>query len=249
MTDSFYFVHQPLTGNGSITARVTSLTGELPTSATAISARPAGRGMHPGLEPWAKAGSSSRPSTQQGSAYAAVMVTGGHGVRMQYDFTQRHRRACPARVSAASPRWLRLTRSGDTLTGYESADGTHWARSARYAGRAAVDRAGRAVRRLPGYTVDPALRPGDQRQRRPHHGHRRLRPRQPARRPPGGAWAGTAVGDGGPAARTRARAGGFTRQRRHVHRHRVRRHRAGRARRRGAARATSSRPCSARSPG
>src|SRR5262249_27226559 len=32
----------------------------------------------------------------------------------------------PGGVSAASPRWLRLTRSGDTLTGYQSADGTHW---------------------------------------------------------------------------------------------------------------------------
>jgi ABC-type transport system involved in multi-copper enzyme maturation permease subunit len=29
-------------------------------------------------------------------------------------------------VSAASPKWLRLSRSGNTLTGYESADGQHW---------------------------------------------------------------------------------------------------------------------------
>jgi ABC-type transport system involved in multi-copper enzyme maturation permease subunit len=29
-------------------------------------------------------------------------------------------------VSAASPRWLRLTRSGDTITGSESTDGTSW---------------------------------------------------------------------------------------------------------------------------
>jgi hypothetical protein len=28
--------------------------------------------------------------------------------------------------SASSPRWLRLTRSGDRVTGYESADGTRW---------------------------------------------------------------------------------------------------------------------------
>ncbi len=30
VTDSFYFVHRPLAGNGNITARVTSLSGELP---------------------------------------------------------------------------------------------------------------------------------------------------------------------------------------------------------------------------
>ena len=58
VTDSFYFVHQPLAGNGSITARVTSLTGLLPT-ATGGRVR-AGQGpqsgLHPGLEPWSKAG-------------------------------------------------------------------------------------------------------------------------------------------------------------------------------------------------
>jgi ABC-type transport system involved in multi-copper enzyme maturation permease subunit len=53
------------------------------------------------------------------------MVTAGHGVRMQYNFTQDI--AGPAGpVSATSPQWLRLTRSGSTLTGYESADGRHW---------------------------------------------------------------------------------------------------------------------------
>jgi len=29
-------------------------------------------------------------------------------------------------VSAPAPRWLRLTRAGDTITGYDSADGRHW---------------------------------------------------------------------------------------------------------------------------
>jgi hypothetical protein len=53
-----------------------------------------------------------------------MMVTGGHGVRMQYDYTH-DTAGRPGAVSAASPRWLRLTRSGDTLTGYASADGTH----------------------------------------------------------------------------------------------------------------------------
>ena len=32
-------------------------------------------------------------------------------------------------MSAASPRWLRLTRSGDTITGYDSADGAHWTKA------------------------------------------------------------------------------------------------------------------------
>jgi regulation of enolase protein 1 (concanavalin A-like superfamily)/ABC-type transport system involved in multi-copper enzyme maturation permease subunit len=106
VTDNFYFVRQPLAGDGSVTARVTSLAGA-------------------GQQPWAKAGLIIKASTRPGSAYAAMMVTAGHGVRMQYDYTGDV--AGPAgEVSAASPRWLRLTRAGDTITGYESADGTRW---------------------------------------------------------------------------------------------------------------------------
>ncbi len=131
VTDSFYFVHRPLAGNGSITVRVTSLTGLIPVipSSGGRGRNQAGQGsqadMKPGLVPWAKAGIIVKASTRQGSAYAAMMVTGSHGVRMQYDYTH-DTAGRPGTVSAASPRWLRLTRSGDTLTGYESTDGTHW---------------------------------------------------------------------------------------------------------------------------
>ena len=127
VTDSFYFVHRPLAGNGSITTRVTSLTGLLPTASNGRVHAGQGpqSGMHPGLEPWSKAGLIIKESTRQGSAYAAMMVTGGHGVRMQYDYTQ-DVAGLPGTVTAASPRWLRLTRTGDTVTGYDSADGRHW---------------------------------------------------------------------------------------------------------------------------
>jgi ABC-type transport system involved in multi-copper enzyme maturation permease subunit len=113
VTDSFYFVHQPLAGDGSITVRVTALTGQ--------SIGP----VQAGLQPWSKAGITIKASTRPGSAYAAMMVTGGHGVRMQYDYTG-DIAGPPGAVSATSPRWLRLTRSGDTITGYKSADGTSW---------------------------------------------------------------------------------------------------------------------------
>ena len=124
VTDSFSFVRQPLTGNGVITARVTTLTGEHAT----LNAGPAQAGsgtMVPGLAAWAKAGIIIKQSTHQGSAYAAMMVTGSNGVRMQYNYTG-DIAGLPGSVSAAHPRWLRLTRSGDTITGYDSADGTHW---------------------------------------------------------------------------------------------------------------------------
>jgi ABC-type transport system involved in multi-copper enzyme maturation permease subunit len=119
VNDSFYFVRQPLAGNGSITVQVTSLTGLIP------SANGTGTGTQPGLVPWAKAGIIIKAGTQPGSAYAAMMVTADHGVRMQDDFTG-DTAGQPGAVTAQDPRWLRLTRSGDTITGYDSADGTHW---------------------------------------------------------------------------------------------------------------------------
>ena len=50
----------------------------------------------------------------------------------------------PGTVSAASPRWLRLARDGDTVTGYDSADGTHWTRvsTVRLAGLQSTVQAG-----------------------------------------------------------------------------------------------------------
>jgi hypothetical protein len=120
VTDSFYFVRQALDGDGSITARVTSLTGSVQPGQVP----PRETAPH-GPQPWAKAGIIIKASTRAGSAYAAVMATPGHGVRMQWDYTG-DTAGLPGAVSAASPRWLRLTRSGDTITGYDSADGRHW---------------------------------------------------------------------------------------------------------------------------
>jgi ABC-type transport system involved in multi-copper enzyme maturation permease subunit len=136
VSDSYYLVHQPLTGNGSITARVTALTGLIPVppplaSGSRRGPQPAGgpgqSGLRPGLVPWAKAGLILTAGTRPGAAYAAMLVTAAHGVRMQDDYTQ-DTAGRPGAVSPSHPRWLRLTRSGDTLTGYDSADGTHWAR-------------------------------------------------------------------------------------------------------------------------
>jgi len=128
VVDSFYFVRQPLAGNGSITTRVTSLTGRYVTgngNGGVPAGQAPGAGMVPGLQPWSKAGLIIKASTKQGSAYAAMLVTGSHGVRMQYNYTG-DIAGMPGTVSASSPRWLRLTRSGDTVTGYDSADGSHW---------------------------------------------------------------------------------------------------------------------------
>jgi hypothetical protein len=135
VSDAFYFVHQPLEGDGSITVRVTSLTGRVPSNSPAQDS-PAQDGAQAGggsgelgseVMPWAKAGLIVKESTEQGASYTAVMVTGEHGVRMQHDFVHDTAGTSGA-VSADSPRWLRLTRSDDMLTGEESADGRRWTR-------------------------------------------------------------------------------------------------------------------------
>ena len=170
VTDSFYFVRQSLPGNGTVTVRVTSLDG---------SATPGIAGGTSALQPWAKAGIIIKASLRQGSAYAAMMVTGSQGVRMQYDYTH-DAAGLPGGVSAAAPRWLRLVRSGDTLTGYDSADGTRWTQvgTARLPGLTTAVQA-----RHPRYLT----RLGHGRERRPHPGQRGLRPRhgvgQRARQP------------------------------------------------------------------
>jgi hypothetical protein len=99
--DAFYFVHRTLNGDGEITARVAALTD---------------------AEPWAKAGVIVKQGTETGSAYAAVLRTGDHGVRMQHNYTADT--AGPG--STPDAQWLRLSREGTMLTGAVSPDGERW---------------------------------------------------------------------------------------------------------------------------
>lgn len=99
IADQFHFVHQPMVGDGTLVARVSS---------------------QQDTGPWARAGIMIKQSTQPRSRYAAVMVTPGHGVRLQADFT-----TDLAGSATKAPRWLRLTRAGNVITGYEG-DGTTW---------------------------------------------------------------------------------------------------------------------------
>ncbi|WP_433225333.1 ABC transporter permease subunit [Actinomadura formosensis] len=101
--DLGHFTYLPLAGDGSIVARVTSQ-------------RDGGA--------WAKAGLMIRESTRRGAPYAALMVTPGHGVRLQTGYES----GGAGGGTAALPHWLKLTRSGTAVTGYDSADGRTWRR-------------------------------------------------------------------------------------------------------------------------
>ncbi|MFF3644774.1 ABC transporter permease subunit [Streptomyces sp. NPDC002564] len=104
--DGFSFAYRTLTGDGTVTARVSVPEGD-------------GRGT----PDWAKAGLLVKESTRPGADYAALMVTARHGVRLQSAFT---RDVAGSAVPPGGLRWLRLTRDGARVTGYESADGRAW---------------------------------------------------------------------------------------------------------------------------
>ena len=67
VTDSFYFVHQPLAGNGSLTAAISSLHGTGPALHL-----PTKFPQAPRTQPWAKAGILIKASTKPGSPHRAI---------------------------------------------------------------------------------------------------------------------------------------------------------------------------------
>jgi hypothetical protein len=123
VADTYELVHLSLDGNGAITARVTSLAGSI--AEENMNQGSPNAPERPGLAGWAKAGVIVTSSTVPGAPYAAVMATGGHGLRFQYDYSH-DVAGTPGTVSPGSARWLRLVRQGETLTAYDSTNGSSW---------------------------------------------------------------------------------------------------------------------------
>jgi outer membrane protein assembly factor BamB/regulation of enolase protein 1 (concanavalin A-like superfamily) len=99
--DEMQYVSQPLSGAGTITARVT----------------------HQDItDPWAKSGIIIKQSATAGSPYVLLAVTPGNGVHLQYEFNSDVYGGTFALPNA----WLRLQRSGNTFTAYTSSDGSTW---------------------------------------------------------------------------------------------------------------------------
>jgi regulation of enolase protein 1 (concanavalin A-like superfamily) len=110
--DAFQFVAQPLTGNGSITARVRSQTDT------------AG---------YAKAGVMIRETLAAGATNAIVEVTPGNGTWMQGRTTTGGTTgSIQGPSTVAAPYWVRLVRAGNLFTGYVSPDGVTWTEVSQY---------------------------------------------------------------------------------------------------------------------
>jgi hypothetical protein len=104
-SDQFRFVYQTLDGDGEIVARVNSL---------------------PSVDPWTKAGVMIRGDLTAGSANAMSGASAAHGMFFQSRVSNGGQSTVLADGVGAAPRWVRLVRSGNTLTGYQSTDGIAW---------------------------------------------------------------------------------------------------------------------------
>ncbi|MBB5873464.1 ABC-type transport system involved in multi-copper enzyme maturation permease subunit [Allocatelliglobosispora scoriae] len=119
VSDAFSFAHQPVTGDVTLTVHVASLTP--PPAAVDRGPSPIGKRIADTPFTGAAAGIMIKDGTRTGSSYVSVMLTANNGVRMQSDFAEDI-----AGSTSSGSRWLRLTRTGGTVTGEESADGSTW---------------------------------------------------------------------------------------------------------------------------
>jgi regulation of enolase protein 1 (concanavalin A-like superfamily) len=104
-SDQFQFMYQQVDGDVDIVARVVDVED---------------------VNPWSKAGVMIRADLTASSAHAFMAGTPGQGWAFQ-------RRPVAGAISVhspgsytAPPGWVRLVRSGNTFSGYESTDGTNW---------------------------------------------------------------------------------------------------------------------------
>jgi ABC-type transport system involved in multi-copper enzyme maturation permease subunit len=121
VADAFSYVHQPVTGDVTLTVKVGSLVPQ-----EEPDQRPGPGGTMEKLDdpsPWnaASAGIMIKDGSKSGASYAAVFASSKNGVRLQSDF-----QADIAGKSSTAPQWLRLTRTGNVISAYQSADGSSW---------------------------------------------------------------------------------------------------------------------------
>ena len=103
--DELQYVYQPLSGDGQIVARVTSV------ERTAD---------------WSKAGVMIRSSTAANAAHAFMLLSGAGTVSFQRRLTTGGGSTATNSTAGTSPLWVRLQRAGNTITGSRSTDGINW---------------------------------------------------------------------------------------------------------------------------
>lgn len=108
-SDQFHFTYRTLSGDGSLAAKVTSL--------SLVSGS---------LDPWAKAGVMLREKLTGGSRHAMMELTSGNGALFQHRRTENGTSANVIQSGIRAPYWVRIDRKSDTITGFLSQDGRTW---------------------------------------------------------------------------------------------------------------------------
>ena len=105
-SDSFHFGYMGISGDTTISTHVTSFAAGAENAMVGVMVRATG---------------------DPGSPFALVALRSQGGVHMRDRVTAGADAGEPGSDTSTSvPRWIKLTRVGDTFTGYESADGTNW---------------------------------------------------------------------------------------------------------------------------
>jgi len=106
-TDEFRFAYKQLNGDGSITARIDSLSD---------------------VDDWAKAGVMIREGLEAGNMHAHMIVSPRERTEWMYRDVILGNTTDSATDEGTTPfpHWVRLTRTGNTITGQHSADGVTW---------------------------------------------------------------------------------------------------------------------------
>jgi hypothetical protein len=104
-SDQFHFLEQTITGDGSVVAQLDSFNGGASE---------------------AEAGIMFRPNNSAGSPFTALMLTPTGQVVFQTRAPGGTATVTQATVTAPSPTWLELQRSGNTFTASVSSDGVNW---------------------------------------------------------------------------------------------------------------------------
>jgi regulation of enolase protein 1 (concanavalin A-like superfamily) len=103
--DAFQFAYTTLTGDGSIVARVRSVSAEAA---------------------WVKVGVMLRETLDPSSKHGLMLVSNTKGLAFQRRATTAGPSANTAGGAFAAPRWVRLDRVGSAIRAYQSADGASW---------------------------------------------------------------------------------------------------------------------------
>jgi hypothetical protein len=106
-SDKFRFIYQQISGDADIIAKVDSITQ---------------------ADEWSKSGVMIRSSLAANAAHAYALLSAGRGVAFQRRKTVGGSSYHTAGGSYTYPRWVRLVRSGTTVTAYQSSNGSTWTR-------------------------------------------------------------------------------------------------------------------------